>query len=399
MCAMPSDRKKLLKRNIFLFGIFKIFIKRVFLPLTTIYATEQAGLSIQQIGLTAGIASGVSFLLDALTGHWADKYGRRLSAQIGSSFAVLGSAVYIVSTDFIGILSASIVLAIAYSFMNGSIEALMHDTLVELKRPDDYAKVASRAQSLSLVANSVLITVIPLLYPIDKRLPFVAGLIAYIALFFTSSLLTEPKIKYDEEKVTNFYHSLRQIINRYTFCFFFFLGVLYASSTGPVDTFNLGFLELGYEVKYLGFLFGITSLFGALVGLYAHNLKRLSFKQYATFDIIVNFLPFVAFGIFRSLLLSTIIFIINFSLWRYEQIMFQHYILKIYGTSRLKATIVSITTNFRSLHEVWIAISIASLAQHKGVLSAIGYSSWAFILLLPIMLISISIFEKQKSKS
>ena len=209
-------------------------------------------------------------------------------------------------------------------------------------------------------------------------------------------MLTEPKIKYDEEQITTFYRSLRRIINRHTFCYFFFLGILYASSTGPIDTFNLGLLKLGYEVRYLGLLFGVTSLFGAILGLYAHSLKRLSFKQYATFDIIINFLPFVAFGVFRSLILSTIIFIINFSFWRYEQIMFQHYMLKLYGTSRLKATLVSITTNFRSLHEVWIAIGIATLAQNTDVLSAIGYSSWGLVLLMPIMLVSIAAFEKNR---
>jgi hypothetical protein len=58
-------------------------------------------------------------------------------------------------------------------------EALIHDSLVVLDEVDNYAKIASRAQSLSLVGNAILVAVVPLLYPIDKRLPFVISFIAY----------------------------------------------------------------------------------------------------------------------------------------------------------------------------------------------------------------------------
>ncbi len=395
---MSPTRKKLLNRNIRLFGIYKIFTKRVFLPLTTIYATEQAGLNIQQIGLIAGFASFFSVLLDVVTGYWADKYGRRRSSQVGALIAVASSAVFIVSTGFVGILSASILLAAAYSFLNGSMEALIHDTLVELKNTDNYAKIASRAQAVALAANAVLITLVPLLYPIDKRLPFAAGLVAYGMLFGIATMLTEPKVHTDEEELSTMIKSVRKIINRYTISFFLFLGVLYAIGTGSADTFNLGLLELGYEVKYLGLLFGVTSLFGALFGIFVHHLQKLSLKQYAVIDIIINLLPFISYGVIRSLPLTIVIFIFNFSFWRYEQIMYQHYILKAFGTTRLKATIVSITTNFRSLHEIWIAIGISSLANEVGILKAIGLSSWVMVALLPILLVSIHIFEKYISK-
>ena len=126
--------------NIQLFGVYKIFTKRVFIPLITIYATQQAGLNIQQIGFTAAGASVMSLLCDSTTGYWADVHGRRKSAQVGAAFAALGSLIYVIATNFAGILAASLVLAVGYSFLNGAMEALIHDSLVVLKQEDSFAR-------------------------------------------------------------------------------------------------------------------------------------------------------------------------------------------------------------------------------------------------------------------
>lgn len=250
---IDSELKIRLERNIHLFGFYKIFTKRVFLPLTTIYATQQAGLNIQQIGFTAAAASLMSLLCDTTTGYWADIHGRRRSAQVGAAFAAVGTLLYVVAANFAGILVASLVLAIGYSFLNGAMEALIHDTLVVLDRVENYAKIASRAQSLSLIANAGLVAFIPLLYPIDKRLPFVAGVLAYCTLFYLATLLTEPRVHHDiERKERQFIHTIRLLLTRKTIAFFACAGLAYSLATGTVDVFNLGIVQLGLQPKYLG---------------------------------------------------------------------------------------------------------------------------------------------------
>ncbi len=389
-----DDSAKKLNRNITLFGVYKIFTKRVFIPLTTIYATQQAGLNIQQIGFTTAIASVTSLLLDTTTGYWADVHGRRKSAQVGSIAAALSTLMYVFSTNFIGILSASIVMAIGYSFMNGAIEALIHDTLVSLGQEGSYSKVASRAQSLSLVINAVFVSLVTLLYPIDRRLPFVVGFLAYCSLYIVSSMFTEPHIVHEVTQVKlNFIKAVRMLLTRNTGLFFFCVGLAYAVSTGTTDVFNLALIKLGMQPRFLGIIFGGTSLIGAILGIWVHNLKRLSFKQYATFDVTINLMPFLVYGLARNLPLAILIFVINFSFWRYESIIYQHYVLEIYGTSRYKATIVSLMTNFRSLHEIWIALAITSAAKHFGILNSIAYSSIFIVLFLPLFLFSISQFS------
>ncbi len=382
-----------MQRNIHLFGVYKVFTKRVFLPLTTIYASQAAGLSIAQIGLIASLASGVSLFFESATGYWADVHGRKKSAQIGSLLACLGTFMYIVGQNFTGILSASVVIAIGYSFLSGAMEALVHDSLVVLKRERDYAKIASRAQSLSLVANAVFIATVPLLYPIDKRLPFVAGVIAYLVLFSLASLLTEPSVQHDPlTKEKNFRAAVRRIITRRTLPFFVCAGFIYAVITGITDVFNLGFIELGLEPQHMGIVFSVASLVGAVVGLFVHHLKRLSFQQYATLDVMVNATMFVSFGLLRSLPLAIGAFVLNMSLWRYQKIMYQHYVLEFYGNKRYKATLLSLISNFGLFHEIWLAIAFSSLAQQIGILQGLSYGLGMMMLFLPVFLLSIRLF-------
>ncbi len=389
----PLETK--MKRNIKLFGIYKIFTKRVFLPMITIYATQQAGLDIHQIGLTTAAGSLFSFILDTPTGFWADTHGRRRSAQIGAGLAALGSLAYVFSTGFGGILTASLLMAAGYSFLIGSMEALIHDSLEVMGRVDDYAKVASRAQSLSLIANAILVATIPLLYPIDKRLPFLAGFIAYFLLLVLASYTTEPPIEHNvvkEEK--RFLKTVRQILTKKTILFFLCAGLVYAIGTGTVDVFNLAIIEIGVKPQYLGLLFGGAALFGAIIGIWIHKLKKLSFKQYATFDLAISLSPFIAFGVFRSITIGIVVFIINFGLWRYEQIMYQHYVLQIFGSTRYKATIMSLMINSRSINEVWIAIASTSAAKHFGLLDSISYSSLFILAFWPILIFSIAQLSK-----
>lgn len=380
-----------MQRNIRLFGVYKIFTKRVFLPLTSIYASQAAGLSIGQIGLIAALASGVSLFFETATGYWADIHGRRKSAQIGAALASLGTIFYIFGQSFTGILTASVTIAIGYSFLSGAMEALIHDSLVVLGTEKSYAKIASRAQSMSLVVNAIFIATVPLLYPIDKRLPFVAGTIAYGVLFFLASLLTEPPIKHDpatEEQ--NFRSAVRQILTKQTLPFFVCAGFIYSVITGITDVFNLGFIELGLKPEHMGLVFSGASLVGAAIGLYVHHLKKLSFRGYATFDVVINLFMFVSFGFIRSLPLAIAAFVINMSLWRFQKIMYQHYVLELYGKRRYKATLLSLISNFGLMHEIWLALAFSRVADHIGILPSLSYGVVMMLLFLPLFLLSIN---------
>lgn len=385
--------KQKLERNIALFGFYKIFTKRIFLPLTTIYASQQVGLNIQQIGIIAALSSLVGLVSDAPTGYWADNHGRKRSSQTGALLAAFGTLTYVFSNSFWGILVAGLVTSLGYSFLFGSMEALIHDSLVILKREHDYSKIASRAQSMGLVANAFFVATIPLLYPIDRRLPFVAGFLAYMTLFCIACMLYEPHLDHKGHQQKNsFTKTIRLFINKKTVMFFVCVGIVLAAGTATSDISNLAFIQLGMPVKYMGIMFGAASLLGAVVGLFIHHLKKLPFMMFATIDLLFSALPFFAFGFARSLAPAVAAVVLSMSVWRFEQILYQHYILEQYGTTRYKATILSLLTNSRSLNEIWITIIVTAAAKQYGLLDAMGYSGVLLLLFLPILLLSIHLF-------
>lgn len=392
---MVATLEQKMHRNIHLFGIYKVFTKRVFIALATIYASQVAGLSIAQIGYTTATAAVTGILLETTSGFWADKHGRRNSARVGAALAALGSLCYVLLPHFWGIMAASVLLAAGYSFLSGSIEALMHDSLVVLGKEHDYAKLASRAQSLSLIVNAGIVALIPLLYPVDPRLPFVAGVASYIVLFALASLLTEPPVSHDAEQAEKrFLQAVHTVLTRRTVSFFIFGGLAFAFAVGLVDLYNLGYVEIGIPPMHVGFLFGAASIVGAVIGLFVHKLKALSFKQYVLFDLFTQSLIIIALAFIRTVPAVILAFVITMSFWRYQNIMYQHYLLQIYRSVRYKATLLSLLGNIRQVHEVWIGLLFTRLAQHIGILPATGYGLVLLVLIVPGLLLSIRQLER-----
>ncbi len=66
---VPLNLSQKMLRNVRLFGVYKVFTKRIFLPLITIYASQGIGLSISEIGVTAAAGSVASILFETMTGY------------------------------------------------------------------------------------------------------------------------------------------------------------------------------------------------------------------------------------------------------------------------------------------------------------------------------------------
>ena len=176
-------------------------------------------------------------------------------------------------------------------------------------------------------------------------------------------------------------------------------GLMFACATGLVDLYNLGYIKVGIEPKYLGFMFAMGSVAGAVLGLFIHKLKSLTFKQYASLDLLTQFLTIAALGFIRQPIAVVIAFIITMSFWRYETTMYQHYMLQAAGTIRYKATMLSVISNVRLIHEVWIGLAFTNLAHHIGVLNSIAYGTVLFVVVWPLLLLSIGVFSRNAKAS
>lgn len=128
------------KRNLWLYIVVKIFNKRVFLPVIVIYFVDRFGFSIQEIGILAAIYGIVSIVADVPTGYFADRYGRVNTIRVAAILQIIASLLYITVTQKSGIIFAQILESLAFSFLSGAAEALVHDSLEVTNRPSSIAR-------------------------------------------------------------------------------------------------------------------------------------------------------------------------------------------------------------------------------------------------------------------
>ena len=361
--------KKQLERNIQLYGFLKIFTKRVFLPLTTIYLADVAGLTIKEIGLLASLSAVVSLASDVPTGFIADKFGRRLALIFASSLAVCGALTYAFFPSMQGAIVAVILESLAYSFLSGAGEALMYDTLHNLDRVDDYPKIAGRAQSLGLIGNTALVLLVPLTYTVDPSYPFIIGALCYAALFFIVLGMHEPERIVSQTKhnfAVDLYKSFRVFVNRFTVAVFLCIGLL-SSLSATSDFLNLSLKDMGLDPQFMGIAYVGGSILGIIGGYFIHHLRNKSLRFFILLDLLTSVSLFAIIGLTKNLWLAIALFWINMGIFRLRNIMYQYHLLRVFKDNAYKATLISVMSVFGRANEVWIPLALMS------VIGAMGY--------------------------
>lgn len=387
------------KRNIQLFGILKIFTKRVFLPLTAIYLVEIGGLSLYQIGLLATISAIVSLLSEIPTGYFADRISRKTSMMTGGMLAALSTLVLAFRPDFTGAIVAVSIEAIGYSFLSGAAEAIIHDSLVIMKQPDNYAKVAGRAQSLGLIGNTILVSLAPLTYSIDKRLPFLIGTLAYSTLVLIASLFNEPprvnKPRLHKSLVMDLGLNLKLFVYRASVLVFLCVGIIGALHNTSGDFTNLIFKDQGINPSLLGFVFAASSIAGIVGGYFIHLLRNISLRIYAIMDVLIFGAYAISIGYFNNLWVTIVAFVICMGWWRLRSILYQHHLLKAYKTSHYKATLISTLSFFIRSNEVWLPFVYTAVITSVGFYAGyIWIGSASIILLVPMFILSTGVLQR-----
>lgn len=399
-----KDLMKSLQRNIPLYGVLKIFAKRVFLPLTTIYLVEVGGLSLKQIGLLATISALVSITAEIPTGFFADRLTRRSALMATGFFTAVGTLILVIFPGFHGAIVAVMFEALGYAFLNGAGEALIHDTLTQLKQSDNYPKVVGRAQSFGLIGNAILLATVPLTYRIDKRLPFLCGTLAYVALMVVAWLMLEPKRmtskKLSSHPLKDLYLNVRIFVFRSSILLFMAIGLLGALTFTNSDFTNLIFKDLGLSPSLLGFVFAGSSIAGIIGGYFIHHLRAITLRQYALIDTAVLAFFMLSIGITRNLYVAIVAVIVYMGWWRLRQILYQYHLLNMYKKTAYKATLISAMWFFIRGNEIWLPFAFVGTISMVGFYTGyIWIGAASTLVLIPMLILSTYILTRHLEKS
>ncbi len=283
---MDEAYKLRLEANLRRYAWMKTFTKRVYFPVTSIMLVHEAHLSLAQIGTIGAAAALAQGLFQLPSGYLADKIGNRKTMLLGAIISAPATLFYIFMPNFWGGLLGLLVYTIGLAFISGAGEAFMHDTLVALGRARDYAKEVGRAQSIALGGNFVLVSLVPLTYAIDYRLPFLVGFICAIFLVFSIVKMLEPNVRKTTSQVSPL-DAMRKIVTWQNFSLFLFAGLTGGVVERVFDFLPLALVGVGIPDFSTGIVVAISSLLGAVLGWYIHIFDRLKPMVFYVIDLIL----------------------------------------------------------------------------------------------------------------
>jgi MFS family permease len=149
------DYKSKLKNNIIKNYMF-IFINSMDLTqgFWMIYLASK-GMSLMQLGIMEGIFHVTSFLMEVPTGAVADIYGRKTSRIIGRFFSLISAIIFISADSFYLFAVSFIIMAISYNLESGAGDALIYDSLKEIKEEDQYIKINGNQEMVMQIGTVI----------------------------------------------------------------------------------------------------------------------------------------------------------------------------------------------------------------------------------------------------
>ncbi len=373
----------LANRNIKLYVFVRIFAKRVFLPLSAIYFMDSAGFTIRDIGILAAFYSLVQLVAEVPTGYFADRVGRVASLRLGGLSLTIATLCFVLFPSHAGIFTGVFFEALGYSFLGGAGEAMIHDSLVVKGQEHEYTKVMSRTMSISLVANAILLALVPMTYALNPRYPFIIGALAYFALFMAAVFMrdvtrTTPTAKF-------FWPVLSQVVGkRFVLLFGLTFGIIGALYIAPTDFVFVALREYGIAPAYLGWIIAASSVVGAAMGPFIPFLRSLKLSSYILIDLFVLVSLYLAVFSHSASLLAVVL-TASLGFWRYRKIIYQSYLLHKYPGA-YKATLLSTMSNLEQLNNVWLTLAIASSVAYLGIAHGFGIMAIFALLIAPIYL-------------
>src|SRR5688572_744601 len=147
-----------------------------------------AGLSLMQAFLANAIFTGSMALFEVPTGIVADTRGRRASFLLSVSLLIVGTLAYVAVGEFgggmTGIVAASVILGLGYTFYSGAVEAWLVDALKASGYDGALDRVLARGSAISSIAMLVGSVAGGLLGSLHLSVPYLVRSALLLAAFF-----------------------------------------------------------------------------------------------------------------------------------------------------------------------------------------------------------------------
>jgi len=389
--------KKGLERNLWLYAWMHVFRKRVYLAVIIIYAVAYADVTVEQFGIIAAISALFVMVLEIPSGYLSDKMGHKKAIILGSLFMMIAPLGFVVAPNFYGILFASLAYFGGVAFHSGTMQAFLHETLVELDRDGEFGNVTARAQRWGIFGNIFLVALVPLTYSVDPRLPFFIGFLLQSMTLIIALLFVTPRKEHQKisEKIHDgFFALLKTVRHRGEILLFFFLGFIAALHNKIPEYKELYFQDIGVPMWFFGLVYSFMGVIGIILTYQIHKFEKYKARTFYMIDFLVACGASIIVGVVSNIFIGVGIFILLGGYYRIRRILTDTFLLKTCPTSNLKATYLSMYAFFASLNTIWIPVILGYLIGRFGVQS--GYMFFGIGALIISIILYLLIFGRNK---
>lgn len=329
-----------LKHNIiklYLLKAVKWFM--IVMPIIVLFF-ESKGLSLTQIMILQGTYSLFVALFEIPSGFFADIYGRKNSLVIGSIFLFLGYVIFSFFSGFNEFLFAEILLGIGGSLISGADSAILYDTLLEIKKEDEYTKIEGRTYAIGNFSEGIAGVLGGFLAMTSINMPvYIQTIVMFLSIPIAMTLV-EPKSSY---KLAKSFSSIITVVKD-TFIYQRKLRwyIVYSSSMG-IATLSIAWfvqpflMEIDTPIIYYGIIWAFLNFTAGITSYYSHFFNNHNLLIYTSL-IMITSLILLGFNISYY----GLIFIILIYLLRGVITPKLRNLININSTSERRATVLSL---------------------------------------------------------
>jgi hypothetical protein len=387
---MSDIKKSGIERNIKTFYFFEFFNMLLF-PMAIWIFFETTFWPVETLILFYSAQHLLIVFLEVPTGALADLIGKKKTMMLGALINFLAWVVIAFTVNPIQIPIAYGLMAVGMAFISGADSALLYDSLKDMGKEKEFAKIMSKIEMSREIAKIIGILVGGYLFTQFFRGPYILYMIALFIVFLISLNFVEPKSDSEKFSWKNYINQMQMGIKEVAktkltaaFGLFFVLlgGFAYYYAYFMKDAF---LLEKGFEPEQMAIAFSIIYIFRTIVVYFiaksANRKYSLLFNIFSLL-LIVSFIP--AFWASKSFAL--VLFIFGVFVAHARRVFLSQYANEIID-SKYRATALSALNLGVSLVFSLISFFSSPLISKFGsawVLSALGFMALIFV--LPISL-------------
>ena len=362
-----------LKSNIWKYFLVILTNRRNYIPILTIYLLTLPNATAQQIGLYIGIGWFVGFLIETPSGYFADVFGHKKTLLLAKFSILISTLFFIFGNSLLPFILGSSFLGLGFAFTSGTSGAFLHNTLVGLKREDEYGEIDGKIKAKVSLVSAGMILLLPLLTKISLLLPIQVYLLFDVIGILTVFSLYTPKIKYraEDEEGEKIWLQLKRFKGTGFYILSLFVGIIGAFALG-ISQFKEPFVkELGFPIIFIGAIMALSRVIWFIVGHNLKILKKVKLKQLLFYEM------FFFSGILLlssqlknpyiiGLIIAVFIGYYNGRIPLIDEYYFKHFL----QNKRYKATMLSIKQQIEKLFQAGVIIGLGFI---MGISFSMGF--------------------------